>query len=73
MMQSMSGVGRCIDTGPMKGFWEILKSEMYYLKKFTGGQKVTSAIEEYIHFYNIKQYQKQLHCMTPMEFHVSAA
>ena len=29
--QSMSRVGRCIDNGPMEGFWGILKSEMYYL------------------------------------------
>ena len=34
MTQSMSRVGRCIDNGPMEGFWGILKSEMYYLKKF---------------------------------------
>ncbi|MBQ7579909.1 MAG: IS3 family transposase, partial [Clostridia bacterium] len=35
MQQSMSRVGRCIDNGPMEGFWGILKSEMYYLRKFT--------------------------------------
>ena len=31
MIQSMSRVGRCIDNGPMEGFWGILKCEMYYL------------------------------------------
>ena len=31
--QSMSRVGRCIDNGPIEGFWGIIKSEMYYLKK----------------------------------------
>jgi transposase InsO family protein len=34
MIQNMSSVGRCIDNGPMEGFWGILKSEMYYLHKF---------------------------------------
>ena len=29
MHQSMSRVGRCIDNGPMEGYWGILKSEMY--------------------------------------------
>jgi transposase InsO family protein len=29
--QSMSRVSRCIDNGPMEGFWGIIKSEMYYL------------------------------------------
>ncbi|UPA31946.1 IS3 family transposase [Terrisporobacter glycolicus] len=30
----MSRVGRCIDNGPIEGFWGIIKSEMYYLNKF---------------------------------------
>ena len=72
MVQSMSRVGRCIDNGPMEGFWGILKSEMYYLRKFTDEQELISAIEHYIYFYNTKSYQKRLHCMTPMEFHAVA-
>ena len=72
MVQSMSRVGRCIDNGPMEGFWGILKSEMYYLRKFSSEQTLTSASEEYIHFYNTKRCQKRLRCMTPMEFHAAA-
>lgn len=34
MVQSMSRVGRCIDNGPMEGFWGILKCEMFYLSNF---------------------------------------
>lgn len=34
MVQSMSRVGKCIDNGPMEGFFGILKSEMFYDKKF---------------------------------------
>ena len=30
MTQSMSRVGKCIDNGPMEGFWGILKRERYY-------------------------------------------
>ena len=55
-----------IDNGPMEGFWGILESEMYYLRKFSSEQTLTSAIEEYIHFYNTKRYQKRLRCMTPI-------
>ena len=69
MRQSMSRVGKCIDNGPMEGFWGILKSEMYYLKKFTSQEELTDAIENYISFYNTRRFQKKLHCMTPMEFH----
>ena len=73
MRQSMSRVGRCIDNGPMEGFWGILKSEMYYLKRFTSRDDLISAIEQYLNFYNNKRYQQRLKCMTPMEFHRAAA
>lgn len=73
MRQSMSRVGRCIDNGPMEGYWGILKSEMYYLKKFTSREELTQAIENYIDFYNTKRFQLKLKCMTPMEFHYAQA
>lgn len=73
MRQSMSRVGRCIDNGPMEGYWGILKTEMYYLKKFTSQEELAQAIENYIHFYNTKRYQLKLKSMTPMEFHAAAA
>ena len=60
MIQSMSRVGRCLDNAPMEGWWGILKSEMYYLKKFTSREALVSAIEDYIHFYNTRRYQKRL-------------
>ncbi len=73
MRQSMSRVGRCIDNGPMEGYWGVLKSEMYYLKKFTSQEELEKAIENYIHFYNTKRYQLKLKCMTPMEYHAASA
>ena len=73
MRQSMSRVGRCIDNGPMESFWGMLKSEMYYLHKFTDREKLIQAIEKYIHFYNTGRFQKRLRCMTPMEFHYAYA
>ena len=62
-----------IDNGPMEGFWGILQSEMYYLRKFTSRDDLISAIERYLHFYNNKRYQQRLKGMTPMEFHRAAA
>lgn len=34
MTQSMSRVAKCIDNGPMEGFWGIIKRERYYGKRF---------------------------------------
>ncbi|SCZ81572.1 IS3 family transposase, partial [Acidaminobacter hydrogenoformans] len=68
MVQSMSRVSRCIDNGPMEAFWGMLKSEMYYLRKFDSYEELESAVSEYIDFYNNGRYQKRLDCMTPLEY-----
>ncbi|WP_052117325.1 IS3 family transposase, partial [Clostridium botulinum] len=66
--QSMSRVGRCIDNGPMEGFWGIIKSEMYYLRKFHNFDELQLAIDEYIKFYNTKRIQEKLKGLTPIEY-----
>lgn len=66
--QSMSRVGRCIDNGPMEGFWGTLKSEMYYLKKFQTFEELKIAIDNYIDFYNNIRLQKKLKGLSPMEY-----
>jgi len=67
-IQSMSRVSRCIDNGPMEGFWGIIKSEMYYLQKFDTFEQLKQAIDEYIDFYNKKRLQKNLKGLAPMEY-----
>ena len=46
--QSMSRVAKCIDNGPMEGFWGILKRERYYGKRFTDRDTLEKMIEDYI-------------------------
>ena len=69
MTQSMSRVGRCIDNGPMEGFWGILKRERYYGKRFTNLTELVKMIRSYIHYYNTKRLQRNLGVLTPMEKH----
>lgn len=68
MTQSMSRVGRCIDNGPMEGFFGILKTEMYYLNTFHKENDLRKAISDYIEFYNNQRFQENLKGMTPFEF-----
>lgn len=68
MTQSMSRVGRCIDNGPMEGFWGILKCEMYYLRKFDSYEELLAAIEAYIDFYNNRRLQQNLNCLAPNDY-----
>ena len=67
--QSMSRVGRCIDNGPMEGFWGILKTEMYYRQKFRSFEQLKEAVDTYIQFYNTERLQERLGCRSPMEYH----
>lgn len=69
MTRSMSRVGKCIDNGPMEGFWGIIKTEMYHLNKFDTYEELEKAVETFIHYYNYDRYQEKLNCMTPMEYH----
>ena len=64
----MSRPGKCIDNGPMEGFWGILKCEMYYLRKFTSIQELKEAIDRYIKFYNTERRQEKLNCLPPLVY-----
>ena len=69
MTQSMSRVTRCIDNGPMEGFWGILKRERYYGNRFTDRNSLVKMIEDYIEYYNTRRLQRKLGVLTPFEKH----
>ena len=69
MTQSMSRVGKCIDNGPMEGFWGILKRERYYGRHFTSREALESMIQTYIAYYNSRRLQRCLGVRTPLEAH----
>lgn len=71
--QSMSRVGKCIDNGPIEGFWGIIKCEKYYLNQYDTYEELSAAVDEYIKFYNEKRLQKKLNGLSPLEFRDLAA
>lgn len=73
MTQSMSRVGRCIDNGPMEGFWGTLKCEKYYLNRYKTVEALKQDIDAYIEFYNYRRLQKRLSGQSPMEYRALAA
>lgn len=70
--QSMSRVSRCIDNGPIEGFWGIVKSEMYIHHKYESIKELRQAIHKYIDFYNYQRFQSRFNNQTPMEVRESA-
>lgn len=69
MTQSMSRIGKCIDNGPMEGFWGILKRERYFGRRFTSREDLVQMIEDYIVYYNSRRLQRGLGVLTPLEKH----
>ena len=67
MTQSMSRVAKCIDNGPMEGFWGILKRERYYGKRFASKEELIQMITNYISYYNNRRVQRNLGILTPFE------
>ncbi len=68
MTHSMSRVGKCIDNGPMEGFWGILKCEMYHLRRFRSYDELAAAIARFIHYYNHIRRQRALCSLPPAGF-----
>lgn len=70
--QSMSRVGRCIDNGPIEGFWGTIKSEMYQMYKITDEASLRFAITDYIRFYSEERIQDRFLGQTPSEVRQAA-
>lgn len=68
MIQSMSRVHCCIDNGPMEGFLEIMKCEMYYYgKHYNTKEELIKAIDDWIYYYMYEKYQRRFGVKTPYE------
>ena len=65
---SMSRVGKCIDNGPMEGFFGTIKVEKYYLNRYESLEKLKNDISDYIRFYNEERLQKNLGNRSPLEY-----
>ena len=64
----MSRAGKCIDNGPMEGFFGTIKVEKYYLNKYTNLDDLKNYIKEYIRFYDEEKLQKNLGNRSPLEY-----
>ena len=68
MVQSMSRKGNCHDNAAMESFFGVLKSEFFYLNKFTSIEQLEAGIVDYIHYYNHDRIKLKLGGMSPVQF-----
>lgn len=68
IIQSMSRKGNCLDNAIIENFFGVLKSELFYLKKYTSIKELTKEIKEYIKYYNNERIRTNLNGMSPVEY-----
>ena len=67
LIHSMSRVSKCIDNGPMEGFWGTLKVEMFNLDTFDTPDYLDQKIKEYIEFFNNERVTLDMGLTIPTE------
>lgn len=68
IMQSMSRKGNCLDNAIIENFFGILKSELFYLKKYKSVEQLKKEINEYINYYNSIRIKSNLNKMSPIQY-----
>ena len=68
--QSMSRKGNCLDNSCAENFFGILKSELFYLKKYETIEELEKDIIEYIDYYNNKRIKGKLKGMSPVQYRI---
>ena len=63
IIQSMSRKGNCLDNAIIENFFGILKSELFYLKKYKSIDQLKTEINEYITYYNNDRIKSNLNKM----------
>ena len=66
--QSMSRKGNCLDNAIIENFFGILKSELFYLKKYTSVAQLKEEIKDYINYYNNERIKLNLKGMSPIQY-----
>lgn len=68
IIQSMSRKGNCLDNAIIENFFGILKSELFYLKKYQSITQLKQEIKEYISYYNNERIKLNLKGMSPIQY-----
>jgi len=68
IVQSMSGKGNCLDNAAMESFFAVLKSEFFYLNKFSSVDALKKGLKEYIRSYNHDRIKMKLKGLSPVQY-----
>ena len=72
LIQSMSRKGNCLDNAAMESFFGTLKSEFFYLNKFSNVEELKSGLRRYIHYYDHQRIKLKLKGLSPVQYRTQA-
>jgi putative transposase len=72
IVQSMSRKGNCHDNAAMESFFGVLKTEFFYLNKFTSIAELQAGLAEYIRYYNNDRIKLKLGGLSPVQYRTQA-
>lgn len=72
MVQSMSSKGCCYDNAAMESFFGVLKTEFFYLNKFSSIDELQKGLAEYIKYYNNDRIKLKLNGLSPVQYRTQA-
>ena len=73
IIQSMSRKGNCLDNSIMENFFGLLKSELFYLRKFESMDEFKLELEKYIDYYNNKRIKSKLKGLSPVQYRIQSS
>ena len=68
VQQSMSRKGNCLDNAAMESFFATLKTEFFYLNKFSTIDELRGGLKKYIHYYNHDRIKLKLKGLSPVQY-----
>jgi putative transposase len=71
-MQSMSRKANCYDNAVAENFFGHVKSEMFHHNRFDTVEAFTTALDEYIHWYNNERISTKLKGLSPVQYRAQA-
>lgn len=66
--QSMSRKANCYDNAVIENFFGHLKEELFHRVRFISTDALTSALHEYIHWYNVERISTKLEGLSPVQY-----
>lgn len=72
LTQSMSRKENCMDNAVAESSFGTLKSECFYLRKYSCVVELRKAVDRYIHYYNHDRIKMKLKALSPVEYRTQA-